>query len=307
MGCTISNNVVQPNSDGIQDVGDIPHHTWRIVENDAAIRERFANDGTLDPKDNDPLHLELRCLLEDPSAQNAIARYAEQLQVLDLFMCWIDIQEYKFIPTHGYRRSKAVHIYKKYIEVDAILSVGGIPDPERFRIRDTIEKAKTDPTALDSKFYDRVQSICFKEMYHNIYLPFKNRKEFETLSTKLRDKYNRVVPEDFEYFSKLGDCNTHGFIVKCRKKSTHKFYAMKIQNKKELLLNFKEDMRMVDREKQAFSRFQHPFIVNMDYSFQTSSMVFMATGLAQGGDLKTMLENSALGRYVNSHELANFV
>lgn len=133
-------------------------------------------------------------------------------------------------------------------------------------------------------------------MYHNIYLPFKNKKEYEILCTKLRDKYNRVQPDDFEYFTKLGDCNSHGFIVRCRKKSTGKYYAMKIQNKKELLLNFKEDMRQVDREKQAFSRFQHPFIVNMDYSFQTPSLVFMATGLALGGDLKSLLESSMLGR-----------
>lgn len=296
MGCAISNNVVQPNQSTIQEVADIPKHTWRIVENDATVRERFAIDGTLDPKDNDPLHLELRCLLEDHSAQNAIARYAEQLKVLDLFMCWIDVQEYKFIPTYGYRRSKAVHIFNKYIAVDAVLSVGGIPDPERFRIRDAIELAKTDPKILDPHFYDKVQSICFKEMYHNIYLPFKNKKEYEILCTKLRDKYNRVQPDDFEYFTKLGDCNSHGFIVRCRKKSTGKYYAMKIQNKKELLLNFKEDMRQVDREKQAFSRFQHPFIVNMDYSFQTPSLVFMATGLALGGDLKSLLESSMLGR-----------
>ena len=295
MGCTVSNNVVQPNDDGIQEIADIPRHTWRLVENDAAVRERFAIDGTLDPKDTDPQHLELRCLLEDPSAQNAIARYAEQLQVLDLFMCWIDVQEYKFIPTHGYRRSKAVHIYKKYIEVDAILSVGGIPDPERFRIRDEIEKAKTDPSVLDARFYDKVQSICFKEMYHNIYLPFKNKKEYEIMCSKMRDKINRVVPDDFEYYSKLGE-NTHCFIVRCRKKSTGKYYAMKIQNKKELLLNFKEDMRQVDREKHAFSQFQHPFIVNMDYAFQTNSLVFMATGLALGGDLKSLLESSMLGR-----------
>ena len=76
-----------------------------------------------------------------------------------------------------------------------------------------------------------------------------------------------------------------------------KYYAMKLQKKKDLLENYKNDLTQVDQEKHAFSVFQHPFIVNMDYAFQTESLAIMATALATQVNLKNILETSQLGRY----------
>lgn len=94
-------------------------------------------------------------------------------------------------------------------------------------------------------------------------------------------KYNRVRVDDFEYFSKLGE-GGFGFVVHCRKKSTQKHYAMKIQTKVGLLECFSDDMSRVDFEKQAFASCEHPFIVNLDYAFQTDSLVIMLLGLSTG-------------------------
>jgi len=40
------------------------------------------------------------------------------------FFSWIDIQEYRGIPTLDYRRSKLNHIFKKYIMQGAVLQLG---------------------------------------------------------------------------------------------------------------------------------------------------------------------------------------
>jgi hypothetical protein len=91
----------------------------------------------------------------------------------DIFMCWVDIQEYKSIPTENYRRSKALHIYHKYIKPDAILVVGDIELSERERYKQELAQSKDDPTILTVNFYDKIQTRCFLGMYHNVYLPFK--------------------------------------------------------------------------------------------------------------------------------------
>ena len=46
-------------------------------------------------------------------------------------MCWIDIQDFKSIPVESYRRSKALHIYHKYIKTNAILQIQDIPEADR--------------------------------------------------------------------------------------------------------------------------------------------------------------------------------
>ena len=57
-------------------------------------------------------------------------------------------------------------------------------------------------------------------------------------------------------------------------------YAMKIQTKRGLLDCFSDDPRRADFEKQAFACCQHPFIINLDYAFQTDSLAIMVLGLA---------------------------
>ena len=55
---------------------------------------------------------------------------------------------------------------------------------------------------------------------------------------------------------------------------------MKIQTKVGLLECFSDDPRRADFEKQAFASCQHPFIINMDYAFQTDALAIMVLGLA---------------------------
>lgn len=57
---------------------------------------------------------------------------------------------------------------------------------------------------------------------------------------------------------------------------------MKIQVKAGLLDCYSDDMSRVDFEKQAFASCQHPFIINLDYAFQTETLVMMVLGLATG-------------------------
>jgi serine/threonine protein kinase len=67
---------------------------------------------------------------------------------------------------------------------------------------------------------------------------------------------------------------------------------MKLQTKKGLLECFSDDPWRADFEKQAFASCQHPFIVNLDYAFQTDSLAIMVLGLATAGDLQKALNRA---------------
>ena len=263
---------------------------FKVMPSELEARKKFEKDGTL-IKNSDAGHLALRTMLDEPLSQNSLGKFAAKIQVLDIFMCWIDIQEYKSIPTASYRRSKALHIYQKYIKEDAVLMIGSTTKQQREKVEEMLQESKSDPNILTPTFFDEIQSKCFLDMYHNIFLPFKQTDEFQQLTTMLKNKYNRVKVTDFEYYNKLGE-GGFGFVVHCKKKSTGKHYAMKIQTKIGLLDCYKEDPHKVLMEKDAFASLQHPFIVNLYYAFQTPQLVVMVLDLADCGDLHGALVNA---------------
>ena len=129
---------------------------WKILPTGDEAKLKYEKDGTL-KKVNDCDRLELRMMLDDPIAQKSLALFAKERQTLDIFMCWVDAHEYKSIPTKDYRRSKALHIYHKYIKPDAVLEIGGIDGLEKLRIAKLIEESKSDPNVLKTDLFERVQ------------------------------------------------------------------------------------------------------------------------------------------------------
>lgn len=290
MGCHPS-KPISPEDENDQIIEPPQPVEWKILPSSVEARKKFEADGTL-TKNSDPGQLELRTLLDDPHAQPVIFKYVTEVaKAQDLFLCWMDILEFKKIPSEGFRRTTAMTIYNKYIKPDAALVIGDIEMAERERYKNELDASKENPHIISSRFFDKVQTKCFTGLYYNVYLPFKQTNEYLTLTKQLQERYNNVKLNDFEYFSKLGE-GGFGFVVHCRKKSTGRHYAMKLQTKKGLLECFADDPYRADFEKQAFATCQHPFIVNLDYSFQTESLAIMVLGLATAGDLQRALNKA---------------
>jgi serine/threonine protein kinase len=211
------------------------------------------------------------------------------------------------------RRSKAKNIFNKYIQVGAKLEIGCVSSGENEKYLELLDQAKDKPDVLSNDFYQPLQLRIIKvlthllthltslthsltqEIYHNIFLPFKNTKDFARLTNIIKSKYNNVKLDDFEYFGKLGE-GGFGLVVLGRKKSTKQYYALKLQTKTGLLNCFRDDPSRTDFEKQAFISCQHPFIVNLDYAFQNEFLAVMALEVATAGDLQKSLKKSPNGR-----------
>ena len=103
----------------------------------------------------------------------------------------------------------------------------------------------------------------------------------------LRRKYNRVKERDFEYYDKLGE-GKFGLVVRCKKKSTGRLYAMKIQRKSVMFQTYNDDPSRVDCEMRALACVRHPFITSMDYSFQTDKYAMIVMELLTGDGHKLL-------------------
>lgn len=221
MGCIVVKPITPSNrACSYCDSEDSSVVKWKVKPSQSEAKKHYHDDGTLSISDDDPGHLELRLMLDDPLAQNAIGTFADNGNEVH-FMCWIDIQEFKSIPTDNYRRSKALHIYTKYLDPGCALSIGEIDSNELAKIKAGLDLSKTDATALTSAFYDSIQATCFANIYFLIYQPFRKTRAYDLLSEQLNNDYNRVQVSDFEYYSKLGE-GGFGFVVHCKKKSTGK-------------------------------------------------------------------------------------
>jgi hypothetical protein len=165
--------------------------------------------------------------------------------------------------------------------------LGRIDPKTRAEIKQKLDNAQKDPTLVDPQFYRDIHTLCFIDIYQNVFKQFKTTEGYKNLMKEFKKKYNSVGVNDFWYYKKLGQ-GGFGIVVHCQKKSTGVHYAMKIQNKLGLLNSFSDDMNRVDFEKQAFASCRHPFIVNLDYAFQTDTLAIMCLGLATGTALKAI-------------------
>jgi serine/threonine protein kinase len=121
----------------------------------------------------------------------------------------------------------------------------------------------------------------FNDFNFNIYLMFT--------FADLKKTYNKVKPNDFDYFEVLGQ-GGFGVVFKVRKISTKAMYALKIIPKADLLRGsrLRASSFSVDIEVKMLAAVRHPFIISMAYSFQNPQFAFIAMELVEGGTLRSI-------------------
>mmetsp|Transcript_7704 Transcript_7704/g.15477 ORF Transcript_7704/g.15477 Transcript_7704/m.15477 type:complete len:668 (-) Transcript_7704:8910-10913(-) len=106
-----------------------------------------------------------------------------------------------------------------------------------------------------------------------------------------------VLPNDFEYHEMLGS-GGFGFVIKVKKKTTGKYYAMKLQTKMCMLHNtkcldrgmFDELMLHVERSVMA-EGCSFPFITSLHYAFTSDTCAALVMDLASCGTLRQYLHH----------------
>jgi hypothetical protein len=257
---------------------------WKAKLTVAKARELYEADGTI-PKNCSSKLLELRMHLAEPILLKPFGEYARDVNQLGVLMCWADILEFKAIHEEQteFQLSKAFHIYHKYLKRNSVVSLPefGFSGVLRAETRAKLEEAQRNNCGVSSHLFDQFHLVALELLYSEVFAPYLRTERFRDSIAHLDRMYNQVNVDDFEYMEELGR-GGFGCVVHCRKKSTGIHYAMKIQTKNGLLHSFCEDMSRVAYEKEALALCHHPFIVSMDYAFQTPNMVLMVMDLGTG-------------------------
>ncbi|RLN14643.1 hypothetical protein BBJ28_00020285 [Nothophytophthora sp. Chile5] len=158
-----------------------------------------------------------------------------------------------------------------------------------------ISELEASNTAIaTADFFDPLMCNIVADMCQSTFLRFKVTPEYEAYKRDLKDTYNKVTIEDFEYLELLGS-GGFGRVVHARKKSTGKHYAMKIQLKSGLLDEHHDQLSQITSEKDILQVCHNPFVLDMQYSFQTPAHAIIVTELVRGGDLGDALKASRDG------------
>ncbi|RLN14285.1 hypothetical protein BBO99_00002872 [Phytophthora kernoviae] len=238
---------------------------------------------------------ELLNMLHDPVGQKHIGAFAKKILTSETFFCWVEIKEFREAPSIGYRKSMAKLIYRKYIKNGSTMALGSITSElialYDKNIADLDVKHGTSATV---DFFDPLMNNIVADMCKSTFLRFKTSPEYEAYKKDLKDTYNKVTIEDFEYLELLGS-GGFGRVVHARKKSTGKHYAMKIQLKTGLLDEHHDQLSQITSEKDILQICHNPFVLDMHYSFQTPAHAIIVTELVRGGDLGDVLKASRDG------------
>eukprot|EP00007_Cunea_sp_BSH-02190019_P008008 CAMPEP_0174229438 /NCGR_PEP_ID=MMETSP0417-20130205/416_1 /TAXON_ID=242541 /ORGANISM="Mayorella sp, Strain BSH-02190019" /LENGTH=459 /DNA_ID=CAMNT_0015306985 /DNA_START=130 /DNA_END=1509 /DNA_ORIENTATION=+ len=93
---------------------------------------------------------------------------------------------------------------------------------------------------------------------------------------------DRVGIDDFELMKVVGK-GSFGKVLQVRKRDTGKIYAMKVLNKKTILE--RNEVEHTKAEKSILQKLVHPFLVNLNYSFQTPDKLYFIMDYVNGGEL----------------------
>jgi serum/glucocorticoid-regulated kinase 2 len=92
-----------------------------------------------------------------------------------------------------------------------------------------------------------------------------------------------ITRNSFDYLSIIGR-GGFGKVWKVCHKQTRILYAMKEMNKSKII--DKKSDKSVKSERDLLSKLNHPFIINMHFSFQDSDNLYLVMDLLTGGDLR---------------------
>lgn len=104
----------------------------------------------------------------------------------------------------------------------------------------------------------------------------------DTPDSPLKDKKaleETIRPEDFIYLQKLGQ-GSFGEVYLVQYKASPKLYAMKILNKKRVMTQ--NLLKYATTERNVLCYTKHPFIVGLNFAFQTSEKLFLILDYCPG-------------------------
>lgn len=126
----------------------------------------------------------------------------------------------------------------------------------------------------------------------NVKVDTERKTEIRKRTTVLFDKDNSQAKElcidDFELMKVLGK-GAFGKVMLAQKKDNKKIYAIKVLKKQQIIEL--DQLEHTKAEKTILQHVNHPFLVGLEYAFQTPEKLYFVMEFMQGGELFQHLRN----------------
>lgn len=151
-----------------------------------------------------------------------------------------------------------------------------------------LNKIMTTNSHFKKKQIIRPSKTCLT--FHSLEMLGLREKEEEARVTQVRKNtqmlYNHgkkeICIEDFDQLKILGQ-GAFGKVVLAQKKDNSRIYAIKILKKREILAT--DQLEHTLAEKLILSHVNHPFLVGLEYAFQTDERIYFVMEFMKGGEL----------------------
>jgi len=121
-------------------------------------------------------------------------------------------------------------------------------------------------------------------------MEFKEHSEYKRYKAKFQQCYNNINHEDFDFMATLGK-GSFGRVLRVRKRTTSKQYAMKIMSKRKILSGA-ENAAQVTIERNVLVMCNSPSICKVHFAFHTTRALFLVLDLLEGGTLVHAMNQS---------------
>lgn len=254
---------------------------WKQFVNTKSARNMFIDDKSM-PQDASDSMFELRLFLNEIDLLKPLLVFANQFpEWVRMVECWTDISYFKCMDQAGDQQwYAAMHICDKYLNSELESPIKGILDLKcTDRICSTVRKESEDGVGLAVDLFAEIRMFLLSSLHDRVWVKFRCDKLYKEAVDSLK-KSITVGHHDFLFMEKLGEGGC-GFVVHAMKYSTGQHYAVKVQNKTDMLCDYRDCPHRVTFERQAMSKCNHHFIMGLDYAFQTPDYVMMAMELGR--------------------------
>lgn len=135
---------------------------------------------------------------------------------------------------------------------------------------------------LPGDLFDRAEILVAESVREKHWAGFQRSEYHAKMLNFLWFQDRTVVEEDFFVMRVLGR-GGFGLVTACKRGTSGKLYAMKVMNKKRIKI--KKSVQLTLNEQKCLADVDSPFVVNLKYSFQSPTDVFLILDLMTGGDL----------------------
>ena len=154
---------------------------------------------------------------------------------------------------------------------------------ERFINLSSIHKI-TNTNKSFTIYYDNGKEISFYDQEFNVINEWLN-----AIHINISSNSSQITEKSFNIIAEISR-SKYSVIKLVENKSTHKQYAMKIINKS--LLSAQNKIHTAMTERNILMQVNHPFIVNLYYSFQNTTNFYFVMEYMKSGDLFNCIKNS---------------